>query len=136
LKRTHVVVVGDGHRPPYFQEIKCGRHALAADESTERGGLDVGPSPFSYLLSALGACTSITLRMYADRRGWSINTVLVSLELFGTPGAWEIRRAVQVLGELTEAQRRRLAELCERTPLTLVIKGGLSVATTLAVQPP
>jgi putative redox protein len=134
MKRTRVVVVGDGHRPPYFQEIKCGRHALTADEPTERGGLDAGPCPFAYLLSGLGACTSIALRMYADKKGWSLGTVMVALELFGTPSAWEIRRTVQVLGDFTEAQRHRLAELCERTPLTLVIKEGLTIRTTLAVQ--
>jgi putative redox protein len=135
LKRTRVVVVGDNHRPPYFQEIKCERHALIADEPIERGGLDVGPRPFAYLLSGLGACTSITLRMYADKKGWAIGTVMVTLELLGAPGAWEIRRAVQVVGDFTEAQRQRLAEVCERTPLTLVIKEGLTIRTTLAVQP-
>ncbi|MGH8646910.1 MAG: OsmC family protein [Gammaproteobacteria bacterium] len=130
------MVVGDAHRPPYFQEIVCGRHALVSDQSTERGGLDAGPDPFAYLLSGLGACTSISLRMYAERKRWSIGTVMVTLELFGTPGAWEIRRGVQLLGELSEFRRQRLAELCERTPITLVLKEGLSVKTTFAVSPP
>jgi putative redox protein len=134
LKRTRVVVVGDNHRPPYFQQITCERHALIADESIERGGLDVGPRPFAYLLAGLGACTSITLRMYADKKGWSVGTVMVTLELLVAPGAWEIRRAVQLVGNFTEGQRQRLAEVCERTPLTRVIKGGLTIRTTIAVQ--
>ena len=61
---------------------------------------------------------------------------MVTLELFGAPDAWEIRRAVQVLGELTKAQRQCLSELCERTPLTLVLGGGLNIKTALAAQAP
>ena len=136
MKRTRVVVLGDRHRPPFFQEIQCGRHVLAADEPAQRGGLDAGPSPFAYLLSALGACTSVTLRAYCDRKGWAIAKVLVALELFGRPGCWEIRRGVRILGVLSGAQRERLAELCERTPVTLALKGGVKVQTTVSVQLP
>ena len=136
MKRTRVVVLGDSHRPPYFQEIQCGRHVLTADEPTERGGLDAGPSPFAYVISALGACTSVTLRMYCDKRGWTIERVMVALELFGKPGFWEVHRAVQILGDLTGAQRERLVEVCERTPVTLAVKGGVNVQTTVSVQLP
>jgi len=136
VKRTRVVILGDSHRPPYYQEIQCGRHLLTADESTERGGLDAGPPPFAYLLSGLGACTSITLRMYCESKGWSIGTVMVTVELLDAPGSWEIRRTVQILAELTDAQRQRLTQMCERTPVTLVVKSGLSIKTTVAVQSP
>ena len=96
-----------------------------------RGGADAGPTPFGYLLSALGACTSITLRMYAEKKGWSIGTVTVTLELLPRAERMEIRRTVALSGLLTETQRSRLAEVCERTPVTLVVKNGVRVDTTV-----
>ena len=136
MKNTRVVVVGNNHRPPYFQQIECGRHVSIADEPSQRGGLDAGPSPSAYLLSALGACTSVTLRMYCGKKGWAIETVLVSLELFGKPGSWGVRRVVQILGDLTREQSGRLAEVCERTPVTLAVRRGVNVQTTVSVQLP
>ena len=61
MKRIRIVVLGDSHRPPYVQEMRCGRHVLTADQPSHRGGLDAGPSPLAYVLSALGACTSVTV---------------------------------------------------------------------------
>lgn len=60
---------------------------------------------------------------------------MVALELFGKPGSWEVRRAVQILGDLTGTQRARIAEVCERTPVTLVVKAGVNLHTTVSVQP-
>jgi putative redox protein len=74
--------------------------------------------------------------MYCGKKRWAIETVLVSLELFGKPGSWEIRRAVQILGDLTREQSGRLAEVCERTPVTLAVRRGVNVQTTVSVQLP
>ena len=63
----------------YHVDLQAGRHALAADEPAGHGGADTGPSPFGLLLSGLGACTAITLRMYADRKGWPLEGVDVQL---------------------------------------------------------
>jgi len=78
----------------------------------------------------------VTLRMYCGKRGWTIKRVLVSLELFGKPGSWEVRRAVQILGNLTREQSGRLAEVCERTPVMLAVRRGVNVQTTVSVQIP
>jgi putative redox protein len=134
MKRTRVMVLGDNCRPPYYQEIQCGRHVLVADEPAELGGLDAGPWPFAYLLSGLGACTAITLRMYCERRTWPIERLMVTLELFGTPRSIEILRTIRILGTLTDAQRVRLAAVCERTPVTLAVKGGIRIKTDVSVQ--
>jgi putative redox protein len=74
-------VSGAAADPDYRQAVRCGRHELLADERLQRGGADAGPMPFEYLLSGLGACTSITLRMYAERKGWNLGDVSVSLRL-------------------------------------------------------
>ena len=76
-----VTVVGEGDAPKYVQKIHAGKHELLADEHAALGGADAGPNPFAYLLSGLGACTSITLRMYAERKGWALGAIVVDLEL-------------------------------------------------------
>jgi putative redox protein len=127
------LVVGEKSAQPYRQEMRFERHELVADEPPVRGGGDAGPAPFGYLLCALGACTSITLKMYAQRKGWDLGTVKVECELHlraGVPA--EIRRAVMISAPLAEEQRARLAEIAERTPVTLVVNKGLAVRTTFA----
>src|SRR5205823_14722 len=64
----------------YAQKMRAGRHELTADEPRTNGGTDTGPSPYSILLASLGACTSITLRMYAQRKGWELGNVRVELD--------------------------------------------------------
>jgi putative redox protein len=118
--------------PDYRQTVHCGHHTMLADERPAHGGADAGPTPFEYLLSALGSCTSITLRMYAERKGWQLGSVTVSLALHRSrDGASRIERDVTVSGALTAEQNARLAEICEKTPVTLVLKAGIGIATTL-----
>jgi putative redox protein len=75
---AHSVLDSTDH---YAVAIKNGRHSLSADEPTAAGGADSGSAPYQLLLSSLGACTSITLRMYADRKGWRLGTIHIDLEL-------------------------------------------------------
>jgi putative redox protein len=126
-----VTVAGDAEAPRYVQEIRAGKHALLADEHASLGGADAGPGPFAYVLSGLGACTSITLRMYAERKGWTLGGVTVRLRLFREETGIRIEREVAVGGELNDDQRARLADICERTPVTLALKRGIEIRTTL-----
>src|SRR5205085_3111239 len=87
--------------PNYRQSVRCGRHEMLADERPVRGGADAGPMPFEYLLAGLGACTSITLRMYAERKGWNIGGVTVSVALHQSKeGARSIERRVMLSAPL------------------------------------
>jgi len=126
-----VTVVGEADAPNYVQKIQAEKHALLADEHAALGGADAGPNPFAYLLSGLGACTSITLRMYAGRKGWRLGGVTVRLKLFREETGIRVEREVAVGGELDDDQRARLADICERTPVTLVLKSGMEIRTTL-----
>jgi putative redox protein len=118
--------------PNYRQQVRCGRHELVVDERPARGGADAGPMPFEYLLAGLGACTSITLRMYAERHGWNIGAIDVSLALRQGAEGRRVERRVAIAGPLTAEQQAKLADVCEKTPVTLVVKSGIPVRTTLA----
>lgn len=114
----------------YRTEIDVGGHALIADEPPALGGGAVGPAPYDLLLASLGACTAITLRMYADRKGWPLESVEVGLHLSGRDEK-RIDRTLAIVG-LDDEQRARMADIAERTPVTLTLKAGLPIATTLA----
>src|SRR3989442_5385824 len=116
----------------YAQRIKAGLHDLKADEPVSAGGTNTGPTPYALLLAALGACTSITLRMYAERKGWRLGHIHVELRHDKSDdGADRIGRQIRFAAPLTEDQRRLLAEVVERTPLTKTIKAGSPIQTRL-----
>jgi putative redox protein len=120
-----------GTGAPYLTAIKADGHALAADEDAHGGGQGAGPSPFGLLLSGLGACTAITLRMYAERKGWPLANVHVDLAYRIEGERKVIDRALRLEGPLDAEQRARMADIAERTPVTLAVKNGLQVFTTL-----
>ncbi|HVU21366.1 MAG TPA: OsmC family protein [Rhizomicrobium sp.] len=114
--------------------ITAGRHELIADEMPALGGADAGPAPYEYLLAGLGACTAITLRMYAERKKWPLEALEVSLHYERKGDMQRIERTLRFTGALDESQRARLADIAERTPVTLTLKGGVPIATI--VDPP
>lgn len=117
----------------YAQKIVSAGHTLAADEGTSHGGTDTGPAPYGLLLAALGACTSITLRMYAERKGWQLGTIKVSLRHSkNAEGADHIAREIHFGAALSDEQRARLAEIAEKTPVTKTIRAGATIETHIA----
>jgi len=114
----------------YAADIRAGQHALIVDEPLSAGGRDAGPSPFELLLSSLGACTAITLRMYAERKQWPLDTIEVRLTYRWRDEAGEIER-VLTLGGLDAAQRARCEEIAEKTPVTRALKRGIAITTVL-----
>ncbi len=120
--------IGKDH---YRTEIVVGGHALTADEGPGLGGQNLGPAPYDLLLASLGACTAITLRMYADRKEWPLESLEVALRFRAGAEGQRIDRTLTVIG-LDDEQRARLADIAERTPVTLTLKNGLAIDTRLA----
>jgi putative redox protein len=115
----------------YAVNIRAGHHDLIGDESASAGGGDTGPSPFAFVLAGLGACTAITLRMYAERKGWTLTDLGVDLEYYRDDKAFRIERMLHIEGPLDAEQRARLADIAERTPVTLALKAGNTINTKL-----
>jgi putative redox protein len=123
------VVVREGGPGVFDTRVTAGRHEFAADEPVEAGGADAGPSPYEFLLTALGTCTVMTLRLYAQRRGYPLTGVTVELghdrihaEDCATCDTRDgrldrIRRKVTVDGELTAEQRADLLRVADRCPV-------------------
>jgi uncharacterized OsmC-like protein len=128
----------------YAQQIEVGRHVFAADEAVSAGGTDTGPDPYGLLLAALGACTSMTIRMYASRKQWPLEGISVRLrhektyredrEKIENPAAKidRISREITVSGPLTAEQRQRLLEIANRCPVHRTLMEEKQIVTSLA----
>lgn len=124
-------------------EIRAGAHALVADEPESVGGTDTGPTPYDLLAAALGACTSMTLRMYADRKEWPLEETIVYLQhakVHAEDCAHcdtqegkidRIHRELEIKGDLDAAQRERLIEIANRCPVHRTLHGEIDVVTRL-----
>jgi putative redox protein len=138
------VVVQEAGGNRFRNLVLSGRHRLLADEPASVGGSDTGPSPYDYLLAGLGACTSMTLRLYADRKQLPLTRVRVSLahrkvhaqdcaDCEGTHGQIdEIDREIAVEGDLDASQRRRLLEIADKCPVHRTLEGEVKVRSRLA----
>ena len=120
----------------YAVSITAGRHALTADEPTEDGGGDTGPTPPELLCAALCACTSITLRMYAKRKGWPLRALHVDVDFVQdvrsqAESAEQIDVTISFVGELSEEQRRRLVEIAEHCPVSRMLASGVRIRSSL-----
>ena len=137
-------VVVRGGPSGFRQEISIGQRRLLADEPVEAGGTGAGPSPYDLLLAALGACTSITLRMYADRKQWPLQGVTVELRHFKIHAEDcsdcetkegridRIERKIYLEGNLTGEQRERLLEIANRCPVHRTLQSEVSIQTSLS----
>ena len=128
---SHATVRSAG--PDYRHDIVSGSHRLVADEPVHAGGQNAGPAPYDLVLAGLGACTAITLRMYAARKGWDIGEVGVELTLLkNRDGDARIERVLRCSAPLDDAQWQKLLEIAGKTPVTRTLQGGTAIATTRA----
>ena len=125
----------------FQQDIITGAHRLVADEPVNVGGLDSGPGPYELLLAALGACTSMTIRLYADNKKLPLTRVQVRLrhsriyardcaECETKEGMLDhIERVISLEGELDDKQRARLMEIADKCPVHRTLKSEIDIRT-------
>ena len=140
---TDLEVVARTQDDALTTELLAGRHGFVADEPQDVGGNDYGPTPYDYLVGALGACTNMTLQLYAQRKGWPLEEVETHLEhnqhyvtdQMGEDGKKHrvdtIRRVITLRGELTTEQSQRLLEIANRCPVHRTLTGDLQIETQL-----
>lgn len=127
---TAIVQSTDVH---YKHLITTGKHELIADEPEHAGGKDAGPAPYDYLLSGLAACTAITLRMYAEKKGWDIGSIRIELDLQkDREGNTHIERVIHSTATLDDAQWERLLDVAGKTPVTKTLLQGATIHTERA----
>jgi putative redox protein len=135
--------VGGGFRT----NIVARTHDIVADEPIVDGGTDAGPTPYELLLGALAACTAMTVRMYADRKRWPLEGIVVRIRPVKAHapdcaacetedvGVGRLSREVELLGTLTDEQRTRLLYIADRCPVKQTLQRGL-VIESASPQPP
>ena len=133
----HVIVRGDA--AGFAQQIEIGPHRLKGDEPVAVGGTDTGPSPYDFLLAALGTCTSMTIAFYARRKSWPLERVTVSLhhgKIHATDCAEcetkvgkidRIEREIELTGALTTEQRAKLMEIADRCPVHQTLTSEINI---------
>ena len=135
------VVVQETRLGKFQQNVTVGPHHLVADEPVAAGGQDTGPGPYDFLLTGLGACTSITMRMYADRKSLPLDRVTVTLkhskiyakdceECETREGMLDqIEREISIEGELDGEQRKRLLEIADKCPVHRTLHSEIRIVT-------
>ena len=135
-------------RSGYVQNISIGPHLLHADEPRGNGGSDTGPNPYELLMAALGACTSMTVQMYAERRRWPLQGVHVCLAQVrvhaldcancegAAPMVERIDMTILLRGDLSEAQRQRLMDVAAKCPVHRTLSQRVEISTRESAQEP
>lgn len=125
----------------YRADVTARTHEFVIDEPTGLGGGDLGPTPYEYLLGALSGCTAMTLRLYANRKGWPLESVEVGMRTSRSHeidcencektavGITRIERKVDLQGPLSDEQRQRLMEIADRCPVKQTLERGIKVVT-------
>jgi len=135
----HVIVRGNA--AGFAQRVQAGTHHFSTDEPIESGGKDTGPSPYDLLLAALGSCTSMTIGLYARRKNWPLQEVVVSVwhskihaadcaECETREGRIDrIEREIQLIGSLTSEQRSKLMEMADKCPVHRTLTSEINIST-------
>ena len=136
-----IMRVSEADANGFLQDVQSGPHHILADEPTKFGGTDKGLAPYGLVSAGLGACTSMTIRMYARRKGWPLSSVSVDISHAkehaadaADPGAKvdHFDRTIRLEGDLTDEQRERLLEIADKCPVHRTLERASTVTTHLA----
>jgi putative redox protein len=116
------------------QDVTIRQFHLQADEPSILGGDDAGPAPFEWVLAGLGACKAITLKMYAKRKAWALEQVVVTLTYAKVEEHHQIDVQLTLLGDLSPEQQQRLLEIADRCPVHKLLVSEISIQTQLALR--
>jgi putative redox protein len=140
MGQTNDVVVRVGARG-FRADISARGHQLVADEPVSFGGTDEGPTPYDYLAAALGACTAMTIRLYADRRRWPLEGVTVRITHSRVHeedcercesqdvGIDQLAHTIELTGDLTDEQRAKLLGIAQRCPVGQTLTRGVRIVS-------
>ena len=119
----------------YLAESKIRNHIVTLDEPVALGGDDNAPTPLEYLLNAIGGCVAITLRMYAERKGWNLGKITVTVsQKTATTENGMLKSLVEEINfekEVTDAQRKRLLNIAGKCPVAKMVKGETLIETSI-----
>jgi len=118
----------------YTQDVLTERHHLFADEPASYGSADIGPSPYELLCASLGACTSITLRMYSERKKWPVENISVDIShkkiaIGDLPPKDVFTRNITITGDVDETQRKRIIEIANKCPVHRTLEASSDIET-------
>lgn len=125
--RVHKAPVGK-----MAQTLEIDPHTLLSDVDEASGGDDLAPDPHALLDAALGACTALTLKMYASRKQWPLINADVVITHEEEPGHYRLHRVITLQGELSEEQRSRLLEIADKCPVHRILTGEIAIDTALS----
>jgi len=114
----------------FAQDIEVGEHRIRSDEEVEKGGEGTGATHHELLLAALGSCTAMTLKVYAERKGWPLRDVHVTLTGNSGDAGYVIDRQVTIDGDLDAEQRQRLIEIADKCPVHKTLMGEIRINTS------
>ncbi|MHC8949407.1 OsmC family protein [Sphingobacterium hungaricum] len=119
----------------YKTEVTYGKHLIIADEPTDVGGTDLGMPPTSLFLSSLGTCKVMTMRMYADRKGWDLQTAQIRLSSEVVKSEQQqttyIKCHITITGDLDDEQRQRIYKIADRCPIQKIISNPIVIESNL-----
>ena len=126
LQTLHAVL---GER--YETAMTARTHAFTADEPADLGGSDSAPTPLELLMGSLASCTAITLRMYAERKGWTLEGVEVHVDYTARPTPSMVKH-ITLRGDFDEVQKARMLEIAELCPVAKLLRSGVAMESRLA----
>lgn len=133
------VIVKERPGGKYTQDVMTSRHHLYADEPASYGSADLGPTPYEYLCAALGACTTITMRMYIERKKWPVDHLACKVThkkvVRGEDAPQDVfTRSLTIEGDIDEAQRNRIMEIANKCPVHRTLEANSHINTELSFE--